>query len=203
MKQLALDLPSSAWKHITWRSGTQEKLRSRFAAVRVRPAHGDEKLTVPRPEEWLLIEWPKKESEPTRYWLSTLPAETSLKRSGWRSRAACFSNFLTARSADRHPDRRRRLPQRSQRNAGEHGVPFARDRPTISPEKVSSVIDNARFLCRNLAGVRSWFSTELIAEHEILAHLVVAHHVGTQELCLPSYSAAIGWCRIAAAQTNW
>ncbi len=79
VKQLALGLPSSAWKDIAWRSGSQEALRSRFAAVRVCPAHRDEKRTVPRPEEWLLIEWPKKESEPTKYWLSTLPAKTSRK----------------------------------------------------------------------------------------------------------------------------
>jgi SRSO17 transposase len=79
VKQLALGLPSSAWKDIAWRPGSQETLRSRFAAVRVRPAHRDEKRTVPRPEEWLLIEWPKKESEPTKYWLSTLPEKTSPK----------------------------------------------------------------------------------------------------------------------------
>jgi SRSO17 transposase len=79
VKQLALGLPSSAWKEIAWRPGSQKTLRSRFAAVRVRPAHRDEKRTVPRPEEWLLIEWPKKESEPTKYWLSTLPAQTPLK----------------------------------------------------------------------------------------------------------------------------
>jgi SRSO17 transposase len=79
VKQLALSLPSSAWKDITWRPGSQEALRSRFAAVRVRPAHRDEKRTVPRPEEWLLIEWPKKESEPTKYWLSTLPEKTPRK----------------------------------------------------------------------------------------------------------------------------
>ena len=54
-------------------------LRSRFAAVRVRPAHRDYKRSEPYPEEWLLIEWPKKESEPTKYWLSTLPEKTSLK----------------------------------------------------------------------------------------------------------------------------
>jgi SRSO17 transposase len=54
-------------------------LRSRFAAIRVRPAHRDEKLTEPRPEEWLLIEWPKEASEPTKYWLSNLPAKTALK----------------------------------------------------------------------------------------------------------------------------
>jgi SRSO17 transposase len=79
VKQLALDLPSSAWKDVTWRPGSQETLRSRFAAVRVRPAHRDEKRTVPHPEEWLLIEWCKKESEPAKYWLSTMPDKTSLK----------------------------------------------------------------------------------------------------------------------------
>jgi SRSO17 transposase len=29
--------------------------------------------------KWLLIEWLKKESEPTKYWLSTLPEKTSPK----------------------------------------------------------------------------------------------------------------------------
>jgi SRSO17 transposase len=79
VKQLALGLPPAAWKDIAWRPGSRETLRSRFAAVRVRPAHRDYKRTEPHPEEWLLIEWPKKESEPTKYWLSTLPATTSLK----------------------------------------------------------------------------------------------------------------------------
>ena len=80
VKQLALGLPPSDWHDMAWRQGTQKPLRSRFAAVRVRPAHRDYKRTEPHPEEWLLIEWPKKEeSEPTKYWLSTLPAKTSLK----------------------------------------------------------------------------------------------------------------------------
>jgi SRSO17 transposase len=59
--------------------GSEGTLRSRFAAVRVRPAHRDYKRTEPYPGEWLLIEWPKKESEPTKYWLSTLSEKTSLK----------------------------------------------------------------------------------------------------------------------------
>ena len=79
VKLLALSLPSSAWKDIAWRAGSQQTLRSRFAAVRVRPARRDEKRTVPHSEEWLLIEWPKNESEPTKYWLSTLPEKTSRK----------------------------------------------------------------------------------------------------------------------------
>jgi SRSO17 transposase len=78
-RQLAFALPPSAWKHIGWRQGSQGILRSRFAAIRVRPAHRDEKRTEPRPEEWLLIEWPKEASEPTKYWLSNLPAKTALK----------------------------------------------------------------------------------------------------------------------------
>jgi SRSO17 transposase len=79
VKELALNLAAAAWKDIAWRQGTQGMLRSRFAAVRVRPAHRDYKRTEPYPEEWLLIEWPKKESEPTKYWLSTLPEKTALK----------------------------------------------------------------------------------------------------------------------------
>jgi SRSO17 transposase len=79
VKQLALGLPPSAWKDIGWRQGSRGILRSRFVAVRVRPAHRDEKRTEPRPEEWLLIEWPKEASEPTKYWLSNLSANTALK----------------------------------------------------------------------------------------------------------------------------
>jgi SRSO17 transposase len=79
VKQLALGLPLSDWKPVGWRQGSRQMLRSRSAAVRVRPAHRDEKRTEPHPEEWLLIEWPENEPEPTKYWLSTLPAKTSLR----------------------------------------------------------------------------------------------------------------------------
>src|SRR4051794_14578260 len=44
-----------------------------------RPAHRDYWQAEPHPEEWLLIEWPKGEDEPTKYWFSTLPMETKLK----------------------------------------------------------------------------------------------------------------------------
>ena len=79
VKQVALELPSAAWNNIDWRQGSRQSLRSRFAAVRVRPAHRDYHRTEPYPEEWLLIEWPKNEPEPTKYWLSTVPAKTSRK----------------------------------------------------------------------------------------------------------------------------
>lgn len=78
-KQLALSLPEKEWTTVSWRQGTRQKLRSRFAALRVRPAHRDYWQGEPNPEEWLLMEWPKGESEPAKYWLSTLPASAKLK----------------------------------------------------------------------------------------------------------------------------
>ena len=78
VKELALTLPPRMWRQVRWREGTRHQLRSRFAAVQVRPAHRDYWRSEPRAEEWLLMEWPKGESEPTKYWLSTLPAHTKL-----------------------------------------------------------------------------------------------------------------------------
>jgi SRSO17 transposase len=78
-KELALSLPPESWTTVTWRQGTRKKLRSLFVAVRVRPAHRDYWQAEPHAEEWLLMEWPKGEAEPTEYWLSTLPADTKLK----------------------------------------------------------------------------------------------------------------------------
>jgi SRSO17 transposase len=79
VKQLAMSLPSAAFREITWREGTERKLRSRFAAVRIRPAHRDYWKSEPHAEEWLLIEWPRGEAEPTKYWLSTMAGNSTLK----------------------------------------------------------------------------------------------------------------------------
>jgi SRSO17 transposase len=79
VKALALSLPREAWQTITWREGTADWLSSRFARQRVRPAHRDTKLSEPRAEEWLLIEWLQDETEPTKYWLATLPEEISFE----------------------------------------------------------------------------------------------------------------------------
>ncbi len=76
-KALALTLPHEAWRGVTWREGSNAMLSSRFAAVRVRPAHRDYQGSKHRAEEWCLIEWPPDEAEPTKYWLSTLPAKIS------------------------------------------------------------------------------------------------------------------------------
>jgi len=78
-KQLALGLPAKVWKDVTWREGTRRPLRSRLAAVRIRPAHRDHKRTEPHAEEWLLIEWPRGETEPRKYWLSNLAENIRLR----------------------------------------------------------------------------------------------------------------------------
>src|SRR5271168_1504150 len=71
-----ISLPPSAWRTISWREGTNDTLTSRFARLRVRPAHRDYNRTEARPEEWLLVEWPEGEAEPTKYFFSTLPEDT-------------------------------------------------------------------------------------------------------------------------------
>lgn len=80
VKDLAFSLPARAWRTITWREGTNEPLRSRFARLRIRIAHRDFERREPWPQEWLLIEWPKGEKEPTKYWLSTLPKTIGFAR---------------------------------------------------------------------------------------------------------------------------
>lgn len=81
VEQLARRLPQPAWRQVSWREGSRGALRSRFAAVWVRPAYGDDRSAAGvQPEQWLLIEWPESEAEPIGYWLSNLPANTSLKQ---------------------------------------------------------------------------------------------------------------------------
>ncbi len=80
VEQLARSLPESAWREVSWREGSKETLRSRFSALRVRPAYGDDRKAGLQPEQWLLIEWPGRADEPSGYWLASLPVKTPLKR---------------------------------------------------------------------------------------------------------------------------
>jgi SRSO17 transposase len=78
-KEAALGLPKRAWRTIRWREGSADWLSSRFARVRVRVGHN---RLIPElvSQEWLLIEWPEGEAEPTKYWFSTLPADISFRQ---------------------------------------------------------------------------------------------------------------------------
>lgn len=84
LRALALGAGKKAAISVTWREGTRGKMSSRFLALRVRPANiklrnnanrGGEEI----PPCWLICEWPSKEAEPVKYWLSNLPADTPLK----------------------------------------------------------------------------------------------------------------------------
>jgi len=78
VKSLAMALPASTFQTISWREGTNHTLSDRFAAVRVRHAGGNSGKARLRVQQWLLIEWPHGQAEPTKYFLSTLPETTPL-----------------------------------------------------------------------------------------------------------------------------
>jgi SRSO17 transposase len=83
LRELALAAGPSAAAELSWREGTRGELRSRFLALRVRPANVGLRNRASResselPLAWLLCEWPEDHEEPVRYWLSDLPADTPL-----------------------------------------------------------------------------------------------------------------------------
>jgi SRSO17 transposase len=78
VRQLARTLAPECWERVTWREGSKGPMTSRFAAVRVRLAHGYQHNDKAEEPQWLLLEWPAEQLEPSRYWLSTLPPTTDL-----------------------------------------------------------------------------------------------------------------------------
>lgn len=84
LRELALAAGKQAAVTVTWREGTRGKMSSRFLALRVRPANVDLRRAAHKQNRelavrWLICEWPSNESEPTKYWLSNLPASIPLK----------------------------------------------------------------------------------------------------------------------------
>ncbi len=84
VKALALGLEPDAWQAITWREGANAPLTSRFARLRVRAAHSEHKLTEPRPQEWLLVEWPKARTSPAN--TGSRPCPRTLRSIAWSTR---------------------------------------------------------------------------------------------------------------------
>ncbi|MFF0818748.1 IS701 family transposase [Rhodococcus sp. NPDC003318] len=86
-KDLVVAAGERALTELTWRHGTKTgpanptaAMRSRFVALRVRPAN----RTIARdengvlPQAWLLAQWPSGAAEPTDFWLATLPDDTRI-----------------------------------------------------------------------------------------------------------------------------
>lgn len=65
---------------VHWREGSRGRQGSAFGAVRISMAHGHSRGAPPGDEQWLLYEWPVKEKDPTKFWLSTLPPTTPIKK---------------------------------------------------------------------------------------------------------------------------
>jgi SRSO17 transposase len=101
-KHLACDLPNHAWRTIRWREGSADWLSSRFARVRVRVGHS-QLMPELLSQEWLLIEWPEGEAAPTKYWLSTLPANISFRELVDFANCAGLSS-ATIRSSSKRSD---------------------------------------------------------------------------------------------------
>src|SRR5260370_14160710 len=76
-------LADARWQNISWRAGTKGKLKARFAALRVRTAHGPPQRIrdkgqqhLPGDEAWLIGE--HRPSGEKKYYLANLPAKTGL-----------------------------------------------------------------------------------------------------------------------------
>lgn len=79
LREIARELPQSAWTEVTWREGSKGPQRSRFAQLALWAASGWRQGPQPeRVKEIALVEWPVDEEEPTRYWLSLLPESLPL-----------------------------------------------------------------------------------------------------------------------------
>jgi hypothetical protein len=87
LRQLALAAGPQAGVDLIWRRGSKGLQRSRFVALRVRPAGITPRRQAAAraggvgwelPVRWLLVEGPTSAAEPVKYWLSNLPATTPM-----------------------------------------------------------------------------------------------------------------------------
>jgi SRSO17 transposase len=78
--EVATHAPANLWRPLSWREGTRGTMTSRFCWWRVRPAHRDENRHELRAVEWLMAEWLRGESAPTKFWLSTMPPDTPIEQ---------------------------------------------------------------------------------------------------------------------------
>ena len=76
---LGRTLGRKAFRRVTYRLGTKEKMWSRFCFRRVKVAAKPTGPETEQPPVWLVMEWPEGEDAPTKYLLTTLPARMTKK----------------------------------------------------------------------------------------------------------------------------
>ena len=82
-RELAFARGEGALTEVAWREGSRGRLRSRFLALRVRPANVKLRRRAADSggelrANWMLAEWPLGCPEPVKYWLSNLLEDTPL-----------------------------------------------------------------------------------------------------------------------------
>ncbi|PNG16220.1 IS701 family transposase [Streptomyces cahuitamycinicus] len=92
VKDLVMAAGRRSLRRCTWRQGSRGAMTSRFLVMEIRPAGvaarkaareqagGRDAWDGTLPAETLLAEWPPHQDEPTDYWLTSLPADTVLRR---------------------------------------------------------------------------------------------------------------------------
>ncbi len=80
IEELACSIPYEQYRTVSWRDGSKGTQRLKFIALRVCPAENYRrgKAKAPQPTHWLLCQWPADRDAPSKFWLSDLPANTSL-----------------------------------------------------------------------------------------------------------------------------
>ena len=76
IEEVIAGLNPNEFQQISWREGSKKQQRSNFFVARIRLAERHTKGAPPSQPLWLLVEWPKGEASPSRFWVSNLPAET-------------------------------------------------------------------------------------------------------------------------------
>jgi SRSO17 transposase len=79
ISKLASKIGDDAYRKVKWREGSRGLQSGRFAAVRIRSAERRTKGRPPGEEQWLLCEWREDVAEPSKFYLSNLPANTSIQ----------------------------------------------------------------------------------------------------------------------------
>jgi SRSO17 transposase len=120
-------LNEANWRKVSWRRGVKGPLSTRFTALRIRVADGPPQRIhdkgqqhMPGEEAWLIGEW--RSSGERKYYLSNLPATTSLKKlAAARDRRAPFARIeLAETSAQLLQDLPHEFTNLAQRMIGRH-----------------------------------------------------------------------------------
>ena len=88
VKALALGLPKQRWRTIAGAKAPPRRSPRALLDCAFARRTDDDEAQRTAPEEWLLIEWPEGEKEPTKYWLSTLPEDIAFAALGRCCQAA-------------------------------------------------------------------------------------------------------------------